>query len=188
MKLLIIDNYDSFTYNLVQLVEESGVESFQLVKNDQLLALDPVDFDHILISPGPGLASDAGELMPFLKKMIRHKTILGICLGYEALSELFGAHLRQLENPLHGIRNLGKVTQPHPIFKGIPQTFHIGHYHSWIAEETSFSKEMQVIMRDENGLNMAFAHTELPVTGLLFHPESIMTEHGLSLMRNWLST
>ncbi len=187
MKLLIIDNYDSFTYNLVQLVEQAGVDDYTLVKNDELWGLTPQTFDKVLISPGPGVASEAGELLPFLKKMADTKPMLGICLGYEALAEMSGAHMTKMNQPLHGIRNQGHVTNPHPIFSNIPDKFFIGHYHSWIADETTFSKEIQVIMRDETGLNMAIAHQQQPWIGLLFHPESVMTEHGLQIIKNWLN-
>lgn len=187
MKLLIIDNYDSFTYNLLQLVEQAGVTDFVFRKNDQLLTLEPNSFQKILISPGPGLASEAGQLLPFLHSAIHTKSILGICLGYEALAEVLGAQLKQLKKPLHGIRSLGEVTVQHPIFKGLPDQFFIGHYHSWIADEQTFPDSLQVIMRDQDGDNMAFCHTGLPLTGLLFHPESVMTDHGLQLIENWLS-
>ena len=182
----MIDNYDSFTYNLMQLVEQAGVKDVLLVKNDRLMALNTGDFDKVLISPGPGLAAEAGDLMPFLSKIMYQKSILGICLGYEALAELCGASLIQLEEPLHGIRNSGNVTVPHAIFAGLPSRFHIGHYHSWIADESTFTPEMQVIMRDETGLNMAFSHYSLSLTGLLFHPESVMTDFGLEIIKNWL--
>ena len=187
MKLLIIDNYDSFTYNLVQLVEQAGIQDYQLVKNDQLLSLNPLKYDKVLVSPGPGIASEAGELLPFLHNIINQKPILGICLGYEALVELSGGKLKQLENPLHGIQNKGKLIQPHPLFHEIPPSFNIGHYHSWIADEQTLSVETQTLMRDENGLNMAIAHTQQPWVGLLFHPESIMTEFGLRMLKNWIN-
>ena len=186
VKLLMIDNYDSFTYNLLQLVEQAGVEDVILVKNDRLMMLNTGDFDKVLISPGPGLAAEAGDLMPFLSKIMYQRSILGICLGYEALAELCGARLVQLEEPLHGFRNIGNVTLPHAIFTGLPNRFHIGHYHSWIADESTFTPEMQVIMRDKTGLNMAFSHRSLFLTGLLFHPESVMTDFGLEIIKNWL--
>lgn len=187
MKLLIIDNFDSFTFNLIQLVEQAGITDFTLVKNDQLLQLNEQAFTHIIISPGPGLASEAGELLPFLKKVIATKPVLGICLGYEALAELAGARLRQLDQPLHGIRNIGHIIAPHPILNQLPELFHIGHYHSWIADETTFSADIRILMRDESGLNMAIAHRVQPWVGLLFHPESIMTEYGLDMIKNWLN-
>ncbi|MCF6169956.1 MAG: aminodeoxychorismate/anthranilate synthase component II [Bacteroidales bacterium] len=194
MKLLIIDNYDSFTYNLVQLVEKAGVGNFLLVKNDQLAGLKSGDFDKVLISPGPGIANEAGELLPFLKQFMNSKSFLGICLGYEAIAEVCGGKLIQLPEPMHGIRNHGKVLADArlngvgqaEIFRGLPREFFIGHYHSWIIEKESFPAELESTLEDENGLIMAFRHRQLDLRGLQFHPESVMTEFGFEMVRNWL--
>ncbi len=186
LKLLIIDNYDSFTFNLVQLVEQSGVTDYSLVKNDQLHRLSEHDFDKVLISPGPGVASEAGELMDFIKRFYQTKAFLGICLGYEAIADLFGGKLRQLQQPMHGIRNKGFILQTDPVFKGLPSQFYIGHYHSWIILESEMPPGLQIIMKDENGLPMAFRHHKYDLVGLLFHPESVMTEFGHEMIRNWL--
>jgi anthranilate synthase component 2 len=186
LKLLIIDNYDSFTYNLIQLVEKAGMDDYLLVKNDRLGDLKSADFDKVLISPGPGIASEAGELIPFLKRFMNSKAFLGICLGYEAIAEVCGGKLVQLPEPLHGIRNKGKVLADTDIFKGLPQAFFIGHYHSWIIEKESFPNVLESILEDENGLIMAFRHRKLDLHGLQFHPESVMTEFGFEMVRNWL--
>ena len=186
LKLLIIDNYDSFTYNLVQLVEQADVHDYLLVKNDRLEKLKSVDFDKVLISPGPGIASEAGELIPFLQQFINSKSFLGICLGYEAIAESFGGKLVKLPEPLHGIRNKGKVLGNAAIFKGLPQQFYIGHYHSWIIERASFPAELEPTLEDENGLIMAFRHRKLDLHGFQFHPESIMTEYGFEMVKNWM--
>ena len=186
MKLLIIDNYDSFTYNLVQLVEQAGVSDFLLIKNDELRNLKPTDFDKVMISPGPGVASEAGELLPFLQYYMNTKAILGICLGYEAIAEVCGGKLIQLPEPMHGIRNKGKVLADAKIFQGLPRNFYIGHYHSWIIEKGSFPSELESMLEDDNGLIMAFRHRQLDLQGLQFHPESIMTEYGFEMIRNWL--
>jgi len=186
LKLLIIDNYDSFTYNLVQLVEQAGVSDFLLIKNDELRNLKAADFDKVMISPGPGVASEAGELLPFLKQYMNSKSILGICLGYEAIAEVCGGKLVQLPKPMHGIRNKGKVLADAIIFQGLPTEFHIGHYHSWIIEKESFPAELESTLEDENGLIMAFRHRQLDLQGLQFHPESIMTEFGFEMVKNWL--
>jgi anthranilate synthase component 2 len=187
LKLLIIDNYDSFTYNLVQLVEQNGVNDYLLVKNDQLHQLPEAGFDKVLISPGPGIASEAGELMGLIQKYHQKKTILGICLGFEALAELFGGKLRQLQQPMHGLRNKGHILCSDPIFKGLPQQFYIGHYHSWIISENEMPAELEIILKDENGLPMAFRHHKYDLVGLQFHPESVMTDFGYELIRNWLA-
>jgi len=187
LKLLIIDNYDSFTYNLVQLVEQNGVNDYLLVKNDQLHQLPEAGFDKVLISPGPGIASEAGELMGLIQKYHQKKNILGICLGFEALAELFGGKLRQLQQPMHGLRNKGHILCSDPIFKGLPQQFYIGHYHSWIISENEMPAELEIILKDENGLPMAFRHHKYDLVGLQFHPESVMTDFGYELIRNWLA-
>lgn len=186
MKLLIIDNYDSFTFNLVQLVGQCGVMDYSLVKNDQLHQLLENDFDKVLISPGPGIAPEAGELMDFIRKFYQTKAFLGICLGYEAIADLFGAKLRQMQQPMHGIRNKGLILRPDPVFKGLPSQFYIGHYHSWIIVENEMPPGLQIIMNDENGLPMAFRHQKYDLAGLLFHPESVMTDFGHEIILNWL--
>jgi len=186
MKLLIIDNYDSFTYNLVQLVEQAGCKDYFLVKNDRLHELKSASFDKVIISPGPGIAKEAGELMQFLKKFYLEKSILGICLGYEALVELFGGKLIQMPEPMHGIRNKGKIIKKDNIFKDLPNEFFIGHYHSWIIEENEMPSELEILMKDENGLPMAFRHKKYDLSGLQFHPESVMTEFGREIISNWL--
>ncbi|HEY9114944.1 MAG TPA: aminodeoxychorismate/anthranilate synthase component II, partial [Bacteroidales bacterium] len=168
MKLLIIDNYDSFTYNLVQLVEQAGVSDYFLVKNDQLFGLKSDSFDKVIISPGPGIATEAGELMQFLKMYYHKKSMLGICMGYEALAELFGGKLAQMPEPMHGIRNKGKIVKQDNIFKNLPAEFFIGHYHSWIIEESGMPKELEILMKDENGLPMAFRHNKFDLTALQF--------------------
>ncbi len=187
MRLLIIDNYDSFTHNLIQLVEQSGVDGFLLLKNDALDQLSGDEFDKVLISPGPGIAQEAGQLMAFIKRFYKEKDMLGICLGFEAIGECFGARLVPLPKPLHGIRNIGHQLFDDEIFENIPEKFNIGHYHSWNFQDEAFPNDLQISLRDENGLIMAFKHAEYKLRGLQFHPESVMTEHGLQIINNWLS-
>lgn len=186
LKLLIIDNYDSFTYNLVQLVEQAGVGNYIIVKNNDLDKLEPDDFGRVIISPGPGVAKEAGQLMWFLKKIYKTKPILGICLGHEAIAELFGAQLIPMKEPMHGVKNKAIILVNDKIFNGLPATFNIGHYHSWSIDEQTLPNEIEVILRDENNLNMAIRHIKYDLTGFLFHPESIMTDFGLEMMENWL--
>lgn len=188
MQLLIIDNYDSFTFNLVQLVEESGVKEYLLLKNDQLLSLSGTEFDKVLISPGPGIASEAGELMDFLNIYYPRKSILGICLGYEAICELFGGKMKQMPHAMHGFQNKGIVLNNDVLFRGLPDQFNIGHYHSWIIEETEMPAELNLLMKDEIGLPMAFRHKQYDLAGLQFHPESVMTEFGQQIISNWLKS
>lgn len=186
LKLLIIDNYDSFVYNLVQMVEQVGVNDYLLRKNDKILSLDQHDFDKVLISPGPGIAKEAGQLMEFIGKYYRSKSMLGVCLGYEALAEHFGAGIIPLAKPMHGLRNYLDVIDKHYIFNGLPKRFKVGHYHSWTITEERFPSSLRLIAKDENGIPMAFHHTKHNLTGLMFHPESIMTEYGFEMIRNWL--
>jgi anthranilate synthase component 2 len=186
VKLLIIDNYDSFTYNLVQLVREAGQEEFLLVKNDALQQLKPADFDKVLISPGPGLAHEAGDLMPFISQYKKHKSLLGVCLGFEALVLSSGGKLSPLPQPLHGIQNEGSVLCDDPVFSGLPEKFLIGHYHSWYVEAENLPASLEVTMKDQQDRIMAFRHKEADMRGFLFHPESYMTDYGFEMISNWL--
>ena len=186
MKLLIIDNYDSFVFNLVQLVEQAGVNNYLLVKNDKLDKINTDEFDKVLISPGPGIANEAGKLVLFSKKHLKSKSFLGVCLGYEAIAELCGGKLIQLPEPMHGVRTKGKVIADNKLFKGLANEFQIGHYHSWIIEKKSFPDELEATLEDENGLIMAFRHRKYNLRGLQFHPESVMTEYGFEMIKNWL--
>ena len=162
------------------------MNNYSIVKNDELGSLKTGDFDKVMISPGPGVAAEAGELLPFLRQYMNTKTFLGICLGYEAIAELCGGKLIHLPEPMHGIRNTGKVLADAEIFQGLPRDFYIGHYHSWIIEKESFPPELESTLEDENGLIMAFRHRQLDLQGLQFHPESVMTEFGFEMVRNWL--
>ncbi len=187
MKLLIIDNYDSFTYNLVQLIEQAGVSEYVIVKNDKLDTVDKDDFDRIIISPGPGIANEANQLMWFIKQYYTTKPMLGICLGHEAIAELFGGKLIPMKQSMHGIKNLATILNGDGVFSGLPTHFSIGHYHSWIIDDTTLPKEIEVIMRDENKLNMAIKHVKYNLIGFQFHPESVMTDFGLEMIKNWLT-
>lgn len=184
--LLIIDNYDSFVFNLVQLIEQAGETDYLIRKNDQLLSLDSDEFDKVLISPGPGIASESGDLPVFVKTHLERISILGICLGYEAIAEVCGGKLTQLAKPMHGVRTKGKVIADNQLFKGLPDRFHIGHYHSWIIERESFPNNLEATLENENGLIMAFRHKQYNLRGLQFHPESVMTEYGFEMIKNWL--
>jgi len=188
MSLLIIDNYDSFTFNLVQCVEEAGVKDYLIVKNDWLSALPLSRFDRVLISPGPGIASESGQLLNFIQKYYRQKSFLGICLGFEALLEFFGARLSLLPVPMHGIQNEGIILHNDCLFKDLPKNIRIGHYHSWFVREEDFPQETEILMKDSSGLIMAFRHKKYPLRALQFHPESYMTPFGSKIIANWLTT
>ncbi len=183
MSLLIIDNYDSFTYNLIQCVEQAGAEDYLLVKNDRLDALKTTQFEKVLISPGPGIASESGQLPEFIEKFYQSKSFLGICLGFEALLEFFGAKLSLLSEPMHGIQNEGIILCNDPVFQNLP----IGHYHSWYVKEEDFPEETEILMKDSTGLVMAFRHKKYNLRAVQFHPESYMTEFGPEIIKNWLT-
>jgi len=187
LKLLIIDNYDSFTYNLIQLIEQSGFSEYIIVKNDELSRIDADSFDRIIISPGPGIAKEANQLMWFVNKYYTSKPMLGICLGHEAIAELFGGKLIPMKKSMHGIQNEGHIVKKDSLFDGLPNNFKIGHYHSWIIDDNTLPNDIHVLLRDVNGLNMAIRHNKYNLVGLQFHPESIMTEYGLEMIKNWLN-
>lgn len=186
MKLLIIDNYDSFTYNLVQRVEEAGEKDYTIVKNDRLDALGTDDFERVLISPGPGIASEAGDLPKFLQRFYDKKPMLGICLGFEALVAFFGGQLSALKEPMHGVQNKGVIIHHNLIFDGVEEPFLMGHYHSWYVAPSNFPEALEISVKDEQGLIMACRHRVYPLFGLQFHPESYMTPQGGQMISNWL--
>lgn len=189
MKLLVIDNYDSFTYNLVYLVRELGYgDSMEIHRNDKF-TLDYVDtFDKILLSPGPGIPSEAGLMMEVIKKYAPKKSILGICLGHQGIGEAFGARLRNLDTVLHGIQGTAKLLdRDNKIFQGIPDEIAIAHYHSWVIDRNDLPDELEITAEDPENLIMGIRHKQFDVQGLQFHPESILTDFGKEIMANWLA-
>lgn len=187
MKILVIDNYDSFVFNLVHYLHALEVEEVVVVKNDQFTLDYPKKFDKILLSPGPGLPEEAGLMMQVIQKYASTKSILGVCLGHQALGLHFGAQLENLSKPLHGMASEVKV-ENNGLFKAMPKTFKVGHYHSWVVkEETLSNTPLQITAKSENGLVMAMQHQTLPIFGVQFHPESILTEHGHAILQNWLN-
>jgi anthranilate synthase component 2 len=186
-RVLLIDNYDSFTYNLVQLVRESGVShELSLIRNDA----DPADFvmhfDKVILSPGPGLPDESGNLMQFIAEFAGITDLLGICLGHQALAMHFGAKLRQSKHPAHGIASTVNVCQADTLFKDMPSEFVCGRYHSWVIDEASLPSCLEITARDEAGNIMSVRHKTLLISGLQFHPESYITQHGMMMIRNWL--
>ncbi len=186
-KILIIDNYDSFTYNLVHLVNEIGMQC-EVWRNDQFNIDDVAAFSHIILSPGPGIPSEAGLLLQVIEKYAATKSIFGVCLGQQAIAEVFGGNLLNLNRPMHGIATPIKVIdEKEPLFAGLPQSFKVGRYHSWVVDEKNFPAELIVTAIDEaDNSIMALRHKTYDVRGVQFHPESILTEHGKQLMKNWL--
>ena len=188
MKILVLDNYDSFTYNLVYIIRQLGYGAQMDVFRNDKISLDDVErYDKILLSPGPGLPSEAGIMPELLKKYSSTKSILGVCLGHQAIGEAFGGELTNLSEVLHGVAS--KVTvQQDLLFDQIPYTFNIGRYHSWVIDETTLSPDLEVIARTPDQQIMAVRHRTLDVRGLQFHPESILTENGVKIMQNWLAS
>jgi anthranilate synthase component II len=187
-KILIIDNYDSFTYNLVHLVNEIGLQC-EVWRNDKF-NLDDVDvFSHIILSPGPGIPSEAGLLLDVIARYAPIKSIFGVCLGQQAIAEVFGGQLYNLSRPMHGIATPIKVTDANEkLFAGLPQSFKVGRYHSWVVDEKGLPDELTVTAIDEQDNSiMALRHKQYDVRGVQFHPESVLTEHGRQLMQNWLA-
>jgi len=187
-RILIIDNYDSFTYNLVHLVNEIGLQC-EVWRNDKF-NIDDVDaYDRIILSPGPGIPSEAGLLLEVIEKYAPTKSIFGVCLGQQAIAEVFGGKLYNLDQPMHGIATPIKVTdKQEKLFKGLPESFKVGRYHSWVVDGDALPDSLVVTAIDEadNSL-MALSHKQYDVRGVQFHPESILTEYGKELMQNWLA-
>jgi anthranilate synthase component 2 len=186
-KILVFDNYDSFTYNLVHLIKQLGYTNLEVHRNDKI-ELDEIEkFDKILLSPGPGIPSEAGILTKLISRFAPTKSILGVCLGHQAIAEVFGANLVNLEKVMHGIATEVTIIRKNDyLFKEIPGEFMVGHYHSWVVEPASITEYIDVTAIDKNKNIMALAHTEYDVKGVQFHPESILTEHGEQLIKNWL--
>jgi len=186
-KILIIDNYDSFTYNLVQYVKELTNAQIDVYRNDAISLADIDAYDSIIFSPGPGLPEHAGIMIDAIKHYAPHKKMLGVCLGHQAIGMAFGARLQNLKKVYHGVQTPVQITQTNdPIFKNIPAETEVGRYHSWVIEPDSLSDELEVTAQSEDGQIMAIKHKTYPVWGLQFHPESIMTEEGKKMIQNFL--
>jgi len=187
MKILIIDNYDSFTYNLVHLVNEIGLQC-DVWRNDKFAIGDVDAYSHIILSPGPGIPSEAGLLLDVIKKYAPTKSIFGVCLGQQAIAEVFGGKLFNLSRPMHGIATPIRVTDSQEkLFAGLPQCFKVGRYHSWVVNRDGFPDSLTITAIDEQDNSiMALRHNEYDVRGVQFHPESVLTEYGRALMQNWL--
>lgn len=187
-KILIIDNYDSFTYNLVHLVNEIGLQC-EVWRNDQFNIDDVNAYGQIILSPGPGIPSEAGLLLEVIEKYAPTKSIFGVCLGQQAIAEVFGGRLYNLSQPMHGIATPILVTdRQEKLFKDLPDTFKVGRYHSWVVDEKFIPDVLTVTAIDEaDNSAMALRHKQYDVRGVQFHPESILTEFGKEMMANWLS-
>lgn len=192
MKILVFDNYDSFTYNLVHLVEKITREKVFVHRNDQLPLEKVKEFDKIILSPGPGIPEEAGLLLPLIKTYAPSKSILGVCLGHQAIGEAFGGTLTNLTSVYHGVAtpiqvNSERSAVAHDLFAGLPGTLEVGRYHSWVVDRTGFPEELEITAEDELGYIMALQHRTYDIQGVQFHPESVLTPAGEQIMRNWLN-
>lgn len=185
MKLLILDNYDSFTYNIVHAVREAGIIP-TVVRNDKISLEEIVPFDKMIISPGPGIPSEAGILMGMLREYADKKPILGVCLGHQAIGEHFGGRLENLSEVYHGVQTDAFKTADDYILDGMGEQFPIGRYHSWIVSEDGFPDCLEVTSRDAEGRIMSLRHREFDVHGVQFHPESLLTPDGVRIIENFL--
>ncbi|MGV3705676.1 MAG: anthranilate synthase component II [Arcticibacter sp.] len=187
MKILVIDNYDSFTFNLVHLLNECGQQPV-VWRNDKFRLEEVEEFDKILLSPGPGIPSEAGLLLDVIQTYAPTKSILGVCLGVQAIAEVFGGSLYNLSYPVHGrATEMSVLDQGENLFAGLPATFNIGRYHSWAVSREGLPEDLQITAKDAEGVIMALRHTQFDVRGVQFHPESVLTEHGKTMISNWLS-
>ncbi|WP_299059649.1 aminodeoxychorismate/anthranilate synthase component II [uncultured Polaribacter sp.] len=189
MKILILDNYDSFTYNLVHLVEKITGKFPTVFRNDEISIADVGNYDIIMLSPGPGIPDEAGILKDVIKTYAGIKPIFGVCLGLQAITEVFGGTIINLDDVFHGVATEMRVTDPLAIiFKDVPETFLAARYHSWAATDENFPEEIQVTARDEDGLIQAIQHKVFPISAVQFHPESILTDVGEQLVRNFINS
>ena len=186
MKTIIIDNYDSFTYNLSHLVKELGVD-VTVRRNDQFKLSDLEGFDNIILSPGPGIPEEAGLLMEVIRTYAGRKPILGVCLGHQAIGEVFGAKLENLSSVFHGVATEGTQFGIDPIFAGLPQRIVMGRYHSWVVSKEQFPDCLEVTAESDEGQIMALRHRQFNGHGIQFHPESVLTPEGRTIVKNWLS-
>jgi anthranilate synthase component II len=187
MKIMVLDNYDSFTYNLVHILKELTGGPVGVYRNNEITLEDAATYDKIIISPGPGVPDEAG----ITKKLIGHfapsKSILGVCLGCQAIAEVFGGSLINLERVYHGVKTKIIVTdQGDKLFKDVPCSFEAGRYHSWVVNENDLPSGLMITARDDEGMIMALSHVQLDVRGVQFHPESVMTNWGKKILQNWL--
>lgn len=186
MRLLIIDNYDSFTYNIVHAIRSLGVEP-DIYRND-MIDIDAIDsYDKIIISPGPGIPSEAGIVPEMLRRYASSKPILGICLGHQAIGERFGATLKNLPNVYHGVKSTITVHKPDYLFENLPDTLDVGRYHSWVVGKEGFPDCLEILATSPDGEIMALRHREYDIRGVQFHPESILTPEGINILRNWIN-
>lgn len=190
MKILVFDNYDSFTYNLVHLVEKILHQRVDVFRNDQIALEKVKEYDKIILSPGPGIPEEAGLLLPLIKEYAATKPILGVCLGHQAIGQAFGGKLVNLSTVYHGVATPVKISSSvrNGLFKDLPEEIEAGRYHSWVVSDEGFPAELEVTARDNNNFIMALQHRKYDVKGVQFHPESVLTPKGEVILKNWINS
>lgn len=186
MKIVIIDNYDSFTYNLSHLVKELGAE-VTVLRNDSFPIEELETYDKILLSPGPGIPKEAGLLLEVIRTYAGKKPILGVCLGEQAIGEVFGGKLTNLSEVYHGIQSPIRITASDYLFEGLPEEILVGRYHSWVVDRENFPDTLEITAVSQEGYIMALRHKDFDVQGIQFHPESVLTPDGKKIISNWLN-
>ncbi len=188
MKILVIDNYDSFTYNLVHYVSQLTNEKVDVCRNDKISLEEVGQYDKIILSPGPGIPVEAGILLDVIRQYAPNKSILGVCLGHQAIGEAFGGKLTNLKEVFHGVATPVKLlTNTEPLFKGFPERFDVGRYHSWVVDKNNLPDCFTLTCEDDEGFIMGLTHKTYDVRGVQFHPESVLTPNGLKMIENWLN-
>jgi anthranilate synthase component 2 len=186
--ILVFDNYDSFTYNLVHAVKKLGYSNVEVHRNDQISLEEIARFDKIILSPGPGVPSESGILLDVIKTYAPMKPILGVCLGEQAIAEAFGGRLINLPNVHHGVSSEVDIIEDDILFKGLDKKLEVGRYHSWAVQKEGLPECLKVTAIDEEGMIMALSHREYDVRGVQFHPESVLTPKGEEMLKNWLES
>jgi anthranilate synthase component 2 len=188
-KIIVIDNYDSFTYNLVHYIEKITGKRADVFRNDEISIEEVSKYDKILLSPGPGIPVEAGIILDLIKTLGPTKSILGVCLGHQAIGEAFGGTLTNLDKVYHGIASEIQVLTPNdPLYKGLPDKFNVGRYHSWVVAKENLPDCFTITSIDEHGLIMGISHKQYNVRGVQYHPESVLTENGLKIIENWINS
>jgi anthranilate synthase component 2 len=188
ISILVLDNYDSFTYNLVHIIKALGYKNVEVHRNDKITVEEIERFDKILLSPGPGIPSEAGILQQVIRTYAGKKSIFGVCLGHQAIGEVFGGTLTNLSKVYHGIATKTKILNKGILFEGIPTEVTTGRYHSWVVDTKNFPSVLEITAEDEEGKIMALKHKTYDIVGVQFHPESVLTEFGQKMVQNWLES
>lgn len=188
MKILIFDNYDSFTYNLVQMVEQITGEKTDVFRNDEISLKEIEKYDKIILSPGPGIPKEAGILLDLIQTYAPVKSIFGVCLGQQAIAETFGGSLINLSEIYHGVATKARQIKEHHIFKNLPEILEVGRYHSWAVNPENFPEELEITSVDENGMIMSLKHKTYDVHAVQYHPESVLTPNGRQILENFLNS